>query len=127
MSETPQNPPPPRRPGIIAPYTVYILYILSPFVVLTAIVGVIIAYTGRRSAPAWLSTHYRFQIGTFWIGLLLFAVMLLALPFRGVGSLVALAFIAWLLIRCGYGLRRLGRREPIPVPDTWGFGWQRNR
>ena len=49
---------------------VYILYLVSLVVGITGIVGVIMAYVNRADAPEWVQTHYRFQIRTFWIGLL---------------------------------------------------------
>jgi len=35
------------------------------------------AYVNRADAPDWVRSHYRFQIRTFWIGLLYGAVSLL--------------------------------------------------
>ena len=49
---------------------IYILYLVSLVVGVTGIVGVIMAYVYRGEAPDWLQSHYRFQIRTFWIGLL---------------------------------------------------------
>ncbi len=121
-----QGPPHSTKGGIAAPYVVYLLYVLSLLFGVTAVAGVIIAYIAKRNAPAWLASHYRFQIGTFWIGLLLFGVAIATTPIFGIGVVVAIALMVWLIIRCGYGLRRLGARRPIPVPETWWFGWQRN-
>jgi uncharacterized membrane protein len=36
----------------------------------TSIIGVIMAYVYRADVPEWVATHYRFQIRTFWTGLL---------------------------------------------------------
>src|SRR4051794_34155120 len=49
---------------------IYILYLASLIVGVTAIVGLIMAYVNRGGAPEWVETHYRLQIRTFWIGLL---------------------------------------------------------
>jgi uncharacterized membrane protein len=51
---------------------VYLLYFASLLVGVTSIIGVIIAYVYRADSPEWVATHYRFQIRTFWIGLLYF-------------------------------------------------------
>jgi uncharacterized membrane protein len=51
-------------------FAVYILYFVGYFTVVTAIVGVIIAHVQAGSSDPALNTHYRFQIRTFWIGLL---------------------------------------------------------
>src|SRR6516225_8150924 len=53
---------------------VYILYFVSYFTGITAFIGVIIAHVQLPSAGALLNTHYRFQIRTFWIGLLYIAI-----------------------------------------------------
>ena len=50
---------------------IYILYLVALLLGgLTTLVGVIMAYVYRGSAPAWVQTHYQFQIRTFWIVLL---------------------------------------------------------
>jgi len=53
---------------------VYILYFVSYFTGITALIGVIIAHVQLASADGLLNTHYRFQIRTFWIGLLYIAI-----------------------------------------------------
>ena len=69
---------------------VYILYLVSLIVGVTSIIGVIMAYVYRADAPQWVQTHYRFQIRTFWIGLLyaflslLTAIIIVGLFFWGV-------------------------------------------
>jgi uncharacterized membrane protein len=83
MTDTPAEPQaarppqPPAPPPILAgddermlAMVIYILY-LVPFGV-THIVGLVLAYVSRESAPDWLRSHYTFQIRTFWIGLLYF-------------------------------------------------------
>ena len=64
MNETTSN----RNAGAGTAKLVYILYLVSLLIGITAIVGLIIAYVNRDDAPGWLQTHYRFQIRTFWIG-----------------------------------------------------------
>jgi len=49
---------------------VYILYFVAYFTGITALIGVIIAHVQVASADPLLATHYRFQIRTFWIGIL---------------------------------------------------------
>jgi uncharacterized membrane protein len=63
---------------------VYILYFVAYFTGITALVGVIIAHIQVGSADPMLSTHYRFQIRTFWIGLL-YVVIGTILTFAVVG------------------------------------------
>jgi hypothetical protein len=47
---------------------VYILYLVAYFTGITAVIGVIIAHVQIGSADPLLASHYRFQIRTFWIG-----------------------------------------------------------
>lgn len=125
MSQTLEPPPPPppatspmvdeRQMALIA----YILF-LAPLGGLTHLVGLIMAYVARPTAPVWLQSHYTYLIRTFWIGLLFFVaagvLCLLAIGF----VLLPLAFL-WVVVRCVVGLMRLFRNEPIPQPDTWMF------
>ena len=53
---------------------VYILYFVAYFTGITALIGVIIAHVQVASADPLLATHYRFQIRTFWIGILYLVV-----------------------------------------------------
>jgi class 3 adenylate cyclase/uncharacterized membrane protein len=88
---------------------------------LPVLTGVVMAYVNRGDGASWMDSHYRFQIRTFWIGLLLAAVGgVLALAVVGVVLLLLLPF--WLVIRCARGLRYLARAEPHPRPASWMFG-----
>ncbi|MDG4869203.1 hypothetical protein P8631_14505, partial [Guyparkeria sp. 1SP6A2] len=49
---------------------IYALYLASFVLGFTSLIGVIIAYVYRGKGPVWLDEHYRYQIRTFWIGLL---------------------------------------------------------
>lgn len=86
----------------------------------TSIVGLAMAYINRGSAPVWLQSHYQFQIGTFWIGMLcgvIGALMTRALA----GWLILLFTRVWLVIRCVKGLQALDRKEAVSDPTTWMF------
>jgi uncharacterized membrane protein len=50
--------------------TVYILYLVGFFTGITALAGVIIAYMQVSRSDQISRSHFRFQIRTFWIGLL---------------------------------------------------------
>ena len=100
---------------------VYILYLVSLVVPVAAIVGVIMAYVYRDEAPGWLCTHFRFQIRTFWIGMLyMFAGTLTALLL--VGYVVLVFTLIWIVVRCIKGLQGLDRRRPVADPASWLFG-----
>jgi uncharacterized membrane protein len=101
---------------------VYILYLVSYAVGgVTALVGVIIAYIQVGEADPLLASHYRFQIRTFWIGLLYLVVgTVLLIVF--VGVLVWLWWFIWSLVRCIKGLLALNENRPIANPTSWMFG-----
>jgi uncharacterized membrane protein len=99
---------------------VYILYLAGLLTVITALIGVVIAYVNRNDAPEWLRTHYQFQIRTFWMGCLwLLAAGLLSLVL--IGLLVWLAWAVWLIVRMVKGWKSLSAKQPIPNPTTWMF------
>jgi uncharacterized membrane protein len=97
---------------------IYILYLVSLVVGVTSIVGVIMAYVYRGEAPDWLRSHYRFQIRTFWIGLL-YVVLGMLLSVVLIGFLLLLFWLIWLILRCVKGMQQLERREPIADIETW--------
>jgi len=96
---------------------IYILYLVGIFIALTGLVGMIMAYVNRSGAPRWLQSHYRFQIRTFWIGLL-YLLVGAVLTGIGVGWLIILGWLIWLVVRCAEGLRYLDRGEAHPNPAT---------
>lgn len=52
-------------------WVVYVLYALSYFTGITAIIGIIINYLKKDEvAETWIESHFRWQIRTFWFGLL---------------------------------------------------------
>ena len=95
---------------------VYFLYLGAVVIGLLALIGVIIAYVSRNDG--WANEHYRFQIRTFWIGLLYAAVGAVSTVFL-VGWLMLLATLVWWIARCVKGLQRLSRSEPYPNATTW--------
>lgn len=97
---------------------VYILYLVSLLVGVTSPVGVIMAYVNRGDAPDWVRTHYRFQIRTFWIGLLYAAISLLTFIII-IGIFFAMFAFIWWVVRCAKGLKHLARGEPYENPATW--------
>ena len=100
---------------------VYILYFIAYFTGLTAIVGVIIAHVQVGSGDAMLDSHYRFQIRTFWIGVL-YLVVGTVLIFVLVGFLFYAWWFIWSLIRNIKGVLLLNENRPVPNPTSWLFG-----
>ena len=100
---------------------VYILYVLSPFTFgITLLAGIIVAYAGHndKDGEAWINDHYRFQIRTFWIGLL-YSFSSAVLTLIAVGWLMLLGVLIWLALRCLKGLRYAFRCAPYPSSATW--------
>ncbi|WP_020410580.1 DUF4870 family protein [Hahella ganghwensis] len=99
---------------------IYILYLVSIIFGLTSIVGLIMAYIYKSDAPEWVQTHYRFQIRTFWIGLL-YGFIGVVLSFFVIGYLVLLFVLIWLIVRCVKGLKALDQKQPVADPASWMF------
>jgi uncharacterized membrane protein len=99
---------------------IYILYLVGFAAGITLVIGVIIAYINKDDAPEWLRTHYRFQIRTFWIGML-YCVLGFVLMFVLIGFLVWLLAAIWLIVRVIKGFKHLERQEPMPNVETWLF------
>ena len=117
-----QPSPPPGPPRAMAddermlPLIIYVLYLIP--IGVTHIVGLVMAYVARDTAPEWLRGHYTFQIRTFWIGLLYFII-------AGVLCVVLIGFallpvvVIWFVVRCALGLARLAQGQPYPTPGSW--------
>ena len=103
-------------------FAIYILYFFGYVTGITTLIGVMIAYLQKERSPSSeLSTHYTFQIRTFWIGLLFLVVGGILLQI-GIGILVLLFGLVWSLIRNVKGILALNRNEPIANPNSWMFG-----
>ena len=97
---------------------VYFLYLGAIVFGVLAIAGVIIAYVSRKDAAEWAAEHYRFQIRTFWIGLLYSAIGV-ATVFIFIGWLILLAALIWWIVRSVKGLQYLGQGVPYPNSGSW--------
>jgi uncharacterized membrane protein len=117
---------PETTPQSIVPSTdialiIYILYFLGYFTMITAVIGVIMAHIQLDTADPMLATHYRFQIRTFWIGLL-YIVIGSVLSLILIGFIVLAWWFIWSLIRSIKGVLALNERRPIADPASWLFG-----
>jgi uncharacterized membrane protein len=127
-TQLPPAPPPAPSPappaaaasGETAAKVVYVLYLATLVTGVTALVGVVMAYVYQDDAPDWLKTHFRFQIRTFWLGLVFGAVGVLLSPVM-IGFAVFVFLAVWLVVRCAKGLKYVGRREAYPDPVGWWF------
>lgn len=92
---------------------VYVLYALSYFTGITAIVGIIINYVKREDAAGtWLESHFRWQIRTFWFGLL-WAVIGAVTVFVAIGFAVLFANFCWIIYRIVKGWLNLNDNKPM--------------
>src|SRR5215813_9876295 len=84
-----------------------------------SIIAVILNYVKRREARGtWLESHFRWQIRTFWFGLLWVALcVLFIVATLGVGLLIAwlpLGVVGlWFIYRIASGWLRLNDRRPM--------------
>jgi uncharacterized membrane protein len=97
---------------------IYILYLASLIVGVTSLIGVVMAYVYQDAAPAWVRAHHRFQIRTFWIGLL-YGVIGGITAFIGIGVLVLLFTVVWYIVRAVKGMQRVSAGLPVENVTTW--------
>jgi uncharacterized membrane protein len=97
---------------------VYILYLVGIVVGITGIVGLVMAYVNHREAPEWVQTHYRFQIRTFWIGLL-YALIGALTCIIVVGFFWLMFVFVWWVVRCVKGMQAISRGLPYEHPESW--------
>ena len=100
---------------------VYVLYRVSYFTGISALIGVIIAHLKVDDTDPVSRSHYQFQLRTFWIGLLylttgtVVSIILIGIP-------ILLWWYVWSLMRITKGLVRISGYKPIVNPASWLFG-----
>lgn len=121
-----RTPPPPTRnagwmePGKNNVILIYVLYLLSLIIGLTAIVGLVIAYMNRGKTGDWVESHYTWAIRTFWIGLL-YSLICAVLAIVIIGYLLMFLVAIWAIVRVVMGLQKASSEEPMPNPQSWLF------
>jgi uncharacterized membrane protein len=94
---------------------VYALQAASFLVGVTWIAAVIINYIKKEDvAGTWLESHFRWQIRTFWYGLL-YGVIGGITFFFIVGWLILMADLVWVIYRIVKGWLRLSEGKPMYV------------
>lgn len=92
---------------------IYALYAASYFVGITAIVAIVINYIKKEDvAGTFLESHFRWQIRTFWFGLLwgaLGGITVLII----IGWAVLIADGIWIIYRIVKGWLRLNENKPM--------------
>ena len=99
---------------------IYVLYLCGLAAGVTAVVGVVMAYIHRPSSSQWLQSHFRFQIRTFWMGLVFLACGL-ATAARPIGAVLLLGWLIWGVRRVTRARKFLARGEAHPRALTWGW------
>jgi uncharacterized membrane protein len=117
----------------VLPAVVYGLYVFGAMsMLITVIIGLVIAYANRATAGPRMDTHYRFLIQTFWktiswflIGIALcivgavLSLILIGLPILFAGILIVCVVGVWFYVRCVVGIIYLVQDEPYPRPEAW--------
>ena len=92
---------------------IYALYAASYFVGVTAIVAIVMNYVKREDvAGTYLESHFRWQIRTFWFGMLWGALGAITLVFI-IGWFVLIANGIWIIYRIVKGWLRLNDGKPM--------------
>jgi len=92
---------------------VYALQAASFLVGITAVVALVINYLKRPEVRGtWLESHFRWQIRTFWFGLLWGIVSFLTF-FYVVGWFIAVADAVWVIYRIVKGYLNLADGKPM--------------
>ncbi len=99
---------------------IYILLIVGTIIGFSGFVAVIMAYVNKDDSDDWLQTHYRFQIRTFWIGLLYACIGFFTFAIA-IGYFILLFTVVWFIIRCVKGLKQLENNEPVKNLESWLF------
>jgi uncharacterized membrane protein len=113
------------------PIAVYVLYLVGLTNLITAVVGLIIAYAFRDQAGAAMRSHYAFQIRTFWIAVVFWLIgallcliglpltlVLIGFPLLWIGGLIIALTHLWVALRCVMGLVHVWRYQPYPRPTA---------
>ncbi|CAM0554165.1 DUF4870 domain-containing protein [Halomonas sp. ATBC28] len=106
------------QPDTTMAMVIYALYLASFILGFTSIIGVVIAYVYKGKGPTWLDEHYRYQIRTFWIGLV-YGIIFSILLFAVIGFPLLLALAVWFIIRCVKGFKGLQEKRAPSNVDTW--------
>jgi len=92
---------------------IYALYAASFLVGITAIVAIVMNYIKKDDvAGTFLESHFRWQIRTFWFGLL-WSVVGIVLMVVLVGWAVLFANTVWMIYRIAKGWLRLNDNKPM--------------
>ncbi len=87
-------------------FVVYLLYALSYIFGITYIIGIVIAYIKKGDTDtAWIEDHFRWQINTFWVTMVLGAIGIIT-ALVGIGWLILIGLAIWNVYRIVKGWMR---------------------
>lgn len=102
-----------QDPAKTIAFIVYALQVLAFINGITAIIGLIMNYIKLSDVKdTWLESHFRWQIRTFWFGLL-WAVLGFATIFIMIGFVILFADMVWIIYRIVKGWLRLNELKPV--------------
>ena len=96
-------------------YIVLMAGLLIPFI---SIIAIIVAYVNKGDGPEYLDENYRYQIRTFWMGVLYFAISYI-LTFIFIGFITFAITFIWYIIRCAKGLKAVNKQEIPNNVNSW--------
>jgi len=97
----------------------YLLYAFAFFFGFTAIIAVIINYIKKDEfTGTFLESHFRWQIRTFWFGLLWLTIGVIT-AFMIIGLFILLAVTIWMAYRIIKGWLRLSDDRPMYSPPQY--------
>ncbi|MDO8825741.1 hypothetical protein [Methylophaga sp.] len=102
---------------------IYIFNLVGSLIYPILIMGAVVAYEKKQQAPAWLQSHYLFQINGFFISLILLMISWGLLYVGNLYGLVVMAaWIVWNISRSVKGWKTLKAEKAITNPKSWLFG-----
>ena len=99
---------------------IYILIIMGTIIGITGIIGLAMAYVMKDGSDDWIQSHYRFQIRTYWIGLLYTIIGIITLNIM-IGYFILVYTFVWVIVRCTKGLKQLEDDQPVKNLESWLF------
>lgn len=94
---------------------IYALYGASFVVGITGLIAIIINYVKKDDvAGTWLESHFRWQIRTFWWGLLWFVIGFVTTLIL-IGWVIVVGVTVWYIYRLIKGFLRLSENKPMYV------------
>lgn len=115
IDRSPSGRPPDDGAGLkTVAMAVYILQALSFFWGLPALVAIVISYVKRDDARGTVyESHFNWQIGTFWWGLLWTVLGMVLIWVFGLGLLILGVAYVWLIYRVVKGFLKLTEGRPV--------------